>query len=230
MTAILKELILTNVNKDNILAFERIKRFAKTENIPEQEFQTLSYEIGGASALDPLMQELKGNLDENFQEPISRLNEDTQKMWQKTIQAAHRGFLARMVMSVVVFIVGIIILFTSWYRAIFLNLSLEQLIGPGVSFFSALATISIVIYKGPLKDIRQSVNDLGIASAAFIAYVHRVLQISHTFSYYYLKKEITYKEMTNSSKLIEQAMKSTIHMLSSKDDKSPASDVRDEKK
>jgi len=68
----------------------------------------------------------------------------------------------------------------------------------------------LVIYSGPLKEIRQSVNDLGIANASFIAYVHPVLEISHTFSFYYLQQQITFQEMEKSSKLIQEAMFDTI--------------------
>jgi hypothetical protein len=82
----------------------------------------------------------------------------------------------------------------------------------------------LVIYRGPLREIRNSVNDLGIASAAFIAYIHRVLQISHTFSFHYLKQQITFDAVEKSSKLIKEAMSDTTGRLQADktDDQSPA--------
>lgn len=93
------------------------------------------------------------------------------------------------------------------------QLNLAQWIGPGVTFISGLSTMLFIVYRGPLNDIRNSVNDLGIASASFIAYIHRVLQISHTFSFYYLKEQITFEEMKKSNALIEDAMKDTVKTL-----------------
>lgn len=159
----------------------------------------------------PIEQVLQFNLQEYFQQPITRLNEDTRVMWQNTIRYAQYGFLARIWMSVAVFLVGLVLFATSSWLMLFGNLNLEQLFGPGISFVAGLGAMIAVIYTGPLKEIRKSVDDLGIASAAFIAYIHRVLEISHTFSYYYLKNQMSFDEMTKSSKLIEDAMSSTIN-------------------
>jgi predicted RNA-binding Zn-ribbon protein involved in translation (DUF1610 family) len=159
------------------------------------------------------IKELRQNLNENFQIPISKLNEETQKMWQNTIKYAQFGFLVRMILSIIIFFLGAILLCVSSWRIIFGQLSFEQFLGPGVSFASGLAAMFSVIYKGPLKDIRTSISDLGIASATFIAYIHQILQISHTFSFYYLNQQISFSEMKKSNDLIQEAMKVTIKAL-----------------
>jgi len=82
----------------------------------------------------------------------------------------------------------------------------------------------LIVYTGPLREIRRSVNDLAIGSAAFIAYVHRVLEISHTFSFYYLRQEISFEEMKKSSDMIEDAMNDTVSMLRHEDVK-PVEDI-----
>jgi len=43
--------------------------------------------------------------------------------------------------------------------------------------------------------------------------VHRVLEISHTFTYYYLKDKMSFEEMMKSTQLIDEAMSSTITMF-----------------
>jgi hypothetical protein len=161
--------------------------------------------------IDPVKEVLQASLEEYFQEPITRLNDDTRQMWQKTIRYAQYGFLARIWMSVIIFLVGLVILAISSWRIIFGDLSSEQLFGTSLTFVGGLGAMFAVIYSGPLKEIRKSVNDLGIASAAFIAYVHRILEISHTFTFYYLKEKMSFEEMVKSNKLIDEAMSSTIN-------------------
>jgi hypothetical protein len=54
---------------------------------------------------------------------------------------------------------------------------------------------------------------LATANAVFIAYVHRILETSHTFSYYYLHEQISFEDMAKSSALIKEAMENTIRSL-----------------
>lgn len=72
-----------------------------------------------------------------------------------------------------------------------------------------LATLALASANDDRKIAGDRIN------AAFIAYVHRVLQISHTYSFYYLKQQLTFTEMTQSSDLIQSAMSDTIKALGS---------------
>jgi HEAT repeat protein len=223
MTGVLAKLIIQSAEESPLLAGDRVNEYQKTHQIPEDQLRELRIEIGGETALDPIMETLKTNLDKYFQEPIHDLNEHTRAMWQRTMTYAQIGFIARITMSILVFLVGMVLVAVSSWQVLSgnLQLDLEQLLGPGVSFVSGLGTMLLIVYTGPLKEIRRSVNDLGIGSAAFIAYVHRVLEISHTFSFYYLKEKITFEEMGKSSELIKGAMHDTIMMLHEDEDKPP---------
>ena len=64
-------------------------------------------------------------------------------------------------------------------------------------------------------------NDVASANAAFMAYVHRILETSHTFSYYYLTQRISFEEMQKSSEIIKEAMNNTIQALNEGDHKPP---------
>lgn len=217
MIGIFAKLIIEICDRNQLYAGQKVKEYEKVFKIQPDKLRDLRIAIGGEIALDPLLSILKNNLDENFQKPIAKLNKDTRNMWQKTIRYAQYGFTTRMAMSVIVFLVGIFLLILSSWEILFEQIKSEQIFGVGVSFITGLGMMLTIVYRGPLKEIRKSVNDLGIASAAFIAYVHRVLEISHTFSYYYLNQKITFSEMTNSSKLIDEAMNNTVGLLSTKE-------------
>lgn len=227
LTGIFAQLIVDSTGRSLRTAGERVNEFERSHTLPADALQKLRIEIGGETALDPIIKELRANLQKNFQEPIRQLNGDTHRMWQATIRDARYGFAARMILSGVVFVVGIVILVVSFSRIISNELRPEQLLGPGVSFVSGLAMMLLIIYTGPLKEIRQSVADLGIASAAFIAYVHRVLEVSHTFSFYYLKENMTFDEMQKSSDLIGIAMRETVRALQTGDKRTAENVIRD---
>ena len=213
MLAILAELIISSLGGSQERAGSRLNIPAVVEKLSPEILQELRIHIGGKTALDPIMQELRKNLDLYFQKPIHELNQQTQASWHSAIVYAQIGFIVRMAMSVAVFIVGLILLWLSARQLITGQLAASDLFGPGITFVSGMGSILLVIYSGPLREIRQSVSDLGSASAAFIAYTHRVLQISHTFSSYYITQKLTFEEMEKSSQLIGEAMEQTVKLL-----------------
>jgi hypothetical protein len=209
----LAELIIASVGRSTEAAGDRVSYYQKKQGLPDEQFERLRIEIGGGKALAPILRVLHEDLKKNFQDPINDLNSLTQKQWQRTIFFSQIGFFVRMIMSVVVFFAGMILLYFASRELLFGNLAPERLLGPGISFASGLGTMLLVIYTGPLKEIRRSMIDLGAASASFIAFVHRVLQVSHTFSAYYLDRKMTFAENTTSCALIEKAMRDTVAML-----------------
>lgn len=221
LRGVLAALIIASADGSTVRAGELLNAFATTASLPAGQLEALRIEIGGVTALDPLLRILQSDLRHFFQEPIHQLNEDTRQSWLHTIEAAQNGFRWRMRMSIAVFFVGMALLIVSSMRFLFGDdLSTEQLFGSGVSFFAGVASVLLTIYSGPLKDIRQSVRDLSAASAAFIGYVHTVLQISHTFSSQYLQQRMTFAEMKESSALLQAAMTATVVSLG--EDEPPA--------
>jgi hypothetical protein len=216
MTSVIAALLIASADGSLSVAGERINRYQESAKIPTEKLRLLRIEVGGHVALDPLLNVLKENLKENFQEPIKKLNDDTQRMWTETIRHAQQGFRVRIIMSVVTFGIGVALVVASFLMVVFGNLEAEALVGTAVSFGTGIITMLLTVYSGPLKEIRRSVSDLGIASAAFIAFIHQVLEISHTFSFYYLNQQITFDIMQESSGLINEAMKNTIQLLEDK--------------
>ncbi len=213
MTGNIAELMVADLGENASLTGERINHYEKVNDVPPDRLRKLRIEVGGASALDPLMKILQDNLKNNFQQPILELNAETRKVWQKTIGMARCGFFIRIIMSIFVFLAGITLVVFAGYQLLFGNLPSEQLLGPGVSFVSGLGILLGLIYSQPLGDIRRSVSELGIANVTFIAYIHRVLQISHTFSFKYLERNLTPDDLDKFNKLVEEASSNAIAQL-----------------
>ena len=95
MTSILAKLIIQSAEENPLLAGERVNEYQKAHQIPEDQLRELRIEIGGETALDPIMKTLQHNLDKYFQQPIAKLNEDTRVMWQRTMLYAQIGFIVR---------------------------------------------------------------------------------------------------------------------------------------
>ena len=213
LAAIMAGLIIASADGSLSLAGERVNLYQRENQISESDLQTLRIEIGGATALNPILLKLEENLQKNFQEPISELNNETRAMWRQVIRNAQLIFGLRTLMSVIVFAVGIYLVIGSYQQ--FIQGSLDQvgLFGSGVSFIGGLGLILATVYTGPLKEIRQAVSDFGIANATYIAYVHRILQISHTFTLYYLKEEISFERAKEAGALIEDAANDAMVLL-----------------
>lgn len=212
MSGILAALIIECDEGNVELAGHRINAYQQNHGLQASDLLTLRMQMGGTPALSGVMGVLRANLDEYFQKPINQLNEDTRKSWKTALKNATLGFEVRLWMSVVVFAMGAALVAISSFKIFFRQPTPESM----ESFAAGLAAMLLVVYVGPLTDIRQSVNDLASANAAFIGYVHRVLETSHTFSFYYLKDKISFEELQKSSQLIKDAMDNTVQVLNRK--------------
>ncbi len=216
ITAVLAALIIASANSSMTLAAERIDAYQQKSGVTAEQLQQLRVEVGGSKALDPILRQLGENLKKNFQEPINDLNERTSKVWRQTILIAQIGFILRATMSVSLFFIGAYLVLDS-YQAIKSGIDPALIYGPSVSFVAGLGTMLTMIFTGPLKEIRKAVGDVGTATTVFIAYIHRILQISHTFSYYYLQRKINFEELEKAGKLIEDTMRDTVELLQNGD-------------
>ena len=212
MTEILGRLLVQAVDGDQETAGARINAYESQHPEAEAGLRKLREAVGGSEALEPIMSALKDNLAE-FDAPIRELNVETRAAWELTIKNAQDGFRARMWMSGVVFAVGIFLLAVSSYKFLSGSITGADLYGAGVPFVSGLAMTLLVVYRGPLAEIRQSVNDVAIANASFIAFVHRVMETSITFSHYYLKQEMTFENLGKANTLIQSALMDTVRAL-----------------
>jgi hypothetical protein len=200
---IFAELIKVSTDNNGAVINEQLELYRERENISEEILQALRVEIGGAETLRPVLNKLEKNLQEYFQKPIDRLNSDTQTVWKQTIFLANLGFVIRLSLNLAVFIIGAYFMLDSYGRIVDGSLPTERLVALMAVFIGGGATMFTTFFTFPLKQIKQAVSDVGLANVAFISYIHRVLQISHTFSYFYLNGEISFKEIESAASQIE---------------------------
>ena len=209
MTALIAKLIVQSVGESPLVAAERVNNYQIANNIPANTLKLLRINIGGQTAFNPLLRDLQ----EQFQTPLKDIDQETRENWHRTIGYAQFGFLARMIMSIVVFLAGIILVGVSSWKLLFGQLQAEQLLGPGVSLLGGLGTMVLIVYSGPLKDIRESIDELATDSAAFIAFVHCATQISLAFSYHFLREQVPFEYVEKSNKLIRETLVETANVL-----------------
>ncbi len=217
LVSLLAALIIASANDRMSIVAARISAYQTDNNITDQQLQPLRIEVGGVEALTPILKKLEKNLEEYFQKPILQLNQSTSAVWQQTIRIAQWGFALRALMSVTLFVIGAYLVIHSYLQFVSGSLNLEQFVGPGVSFIAGLGTMFSMVFTGPLKEIRKAVNDVGRSSAIFISYIHRILQVSHTFSFFYLKEEIDFDKLKEASDLMEDTMRDAIEALKNPD-------------
>ncbi len=198
---------------DATRAGQEVNEFEQRHGVTPDTLRWLRIELGGTTALDPILAQLRSDLREYFQVPVHMLNEQTRGEWQQTLSDARWGFRVRMAMSVVVFVVGVFLIVASSVQFLFGSLDAMAAWGAGVSFVGGLSAMLLVVYSGPLRDIRDAVRDLGSSNAVFIAYVHRVLQASHTFSALYLREKMTLDDAERTARLMQDAMQASIAAL-----------------
>jgi hypothetical protein len=182
-----------------------IDKLQKQGDLSPESLQHLRIEVGGHLTLDPVLKVLSDNLRKYFQEPIEQLNKQTSEAWLDTINSARNGFKLRVWMSVIVFGAGLLLIALSVVLFLSGKLTSAEAVGSGTTFAGGLTATLLVVYSGPLKDIRQSVSDLGAANVTFIGFIHQVLQVSHTFSAHYLKEGVSFDEVKGSAEIIRAA-------------------------
>lgn len=205
LTGILADILVANGDGDPDAVGRAIDAYETTHKIDGQVLQPLRIEVGGALTLDPILAIIQKNLYENFQVPIKNLNDQTSEMWTSTIASARKAFTIRTVMSICVFVIGVALIGTSIALFVSGKLTAAQAVGSGTAFTGGLVATLLTVYSGPLKDIRQSVSDLGAANVAFIAFVHQVLQVSHTFTAHYLHGTVSFDEARQAAEIITLA-------------------------
>ncbi|MEZ4592792.1 MAG: hypothetical protein R3D55_16840 [Chloroflexota bacterium] len=210
---IFADLIKTSTGNNNTIINEQLELYREKNNISEEILQALRVEIGGAQTLKPLLNKLEKNLLDYFQKPIDSLNTDTQTVWKRTIFLANLGFGLRISLNLAVFVIGAYFMIDSYNRIVAGTLTTQQLTTLMAVFIGGGATMFATFFTFPLKQIKRAVTDVGLANVAFISYIHGVLQISHTFSYFYLNGDITFAEIEHAARRIEETSHEAILTL-----------------
>lgn len=207
------DLIKASTGNNSAVINEQLELYREKTNVSEEILQALRVEIGGAQTLKPLLNKLEKNLLDYFQKPIDSLNTDTQTVWKRTIFLANLGFILRISLNLAVFIIGAYFMIDSYNRIVAGTLETEQLVALMAVFIGGGVTMFTTFFTFPLKQIKRAVTDVGLANVAFISYIHGVLQISHTFSYFYLNGNISFGEIKHAAKQLEETSHEAILTL-----------------
>ncbi|MCA9897406.1 MAG: hypothetical protein H6654_16525 [Ardenticatenaceae bacterium] len=215
---IFADLIKASPNINSSVIQERLELYQTNKNVSEEVLDNLRIEIGGKETLKPLTDKLEKNLLQFFQQPLHQLNTETQTVWRRTVFLANLSFFIRITLNVAIFVIGAYFMIDA-YKAIVhpanpdLPLPTERLVALMAVFIGSGATMFGTFFTLPLKQIKRAVTDVGLANVAFISFIHGVLQISHTFSYFYLNGKITFKEIEQAAKQIEESSHEAILAL-----------------
>jgi hypothetical protein len=139
------------------------------DNVPEPDIRPLRIEIGGEAALRPILDAVQND----FSKPLNQLFQKTMSDWRTLTTDAQRGFKARLIMSVTVFVVGLLLTVVSFFVVVFGNQG-ERILGPGVTLAAGLGSMLAVVYRGPLRDLRAAVADLADTNVGFMGFMHQL--------------------------------------------------------
>lgn len=167
-----------------------------------------------ASGQQEVLDQLQSNLQAFYVKAADELIDQTMSEWKTTVAQAKLGFTTRLWMNIIMFGLGVVITVASLIL-LFVNNSagLTAMVGSGISLIAGIATMSATLFFGPLREIARSVADVGVLNTSMIGYIHRVLQISHTFQYLYLTQKIDLQQLTSTTDLVEKATQFTTSNL-----------------
>lgn len=180
---------------------------AKEEKMKLEEFYRF---FPKPNTNDDLVGKLQQGFQNNYVDVAAKLTERTMREWETTVGQAKSGFTARLWMNIVMFSLGVVLTISGIIFMFTSNSSgMVQLFGTGVSLIAGVATMGATLFFGPLREIARSVADVGVLNTSLIGYIHRVLQISHTFEYLYLTQKISLEQLETMNNLIDKSNQAT---------------------
>lgn len=183
---------------------------SRSMSIPDSQLKPLRIEVGGEVALSPFLEERARAQKEDFEEPVRGVLNETQRQWQKTMSSATFAFRAKVWMSIALFVVGLAIIAVGAWRYLAGD---SNLWGPGVSLAAGLGAMAGVTYGTPLKQIREATRELGSSNAAFISFVHRIQQVSFTFTHEYTAGKVGTAELEAFGSMLTDAARQVVDIL-----------------
>ena len=143
-------------------------------------------ELGGQAATQILMNERAKALD-NYTVILNDADNDVRVHFKELMLQAKIAFWLSLIMHVVVFVIGVWMLFASLSTALDRGLPvLSTWIGVGGAGAGALAILLSAFYRNPLKNVRGSLNALMQVDVVFLGYVRQINQIDATFKHMFL--------------------------------------------
>jgi len=203
----------------------------------EGRAQSLLEQIGGRQAINVLVDRRMTALAQ-AQGRVKEFDEQALKIFTETIGQAKRGFFISLVMSAVVFLVGIFLLVGSASILFWGNPNQVQVV---IGFLGGLTGISsslFMFYRDPLGRIERAVSNLVQTEVAFLGYIRQVTQITAMFEREYLDNDsFGIEELEKLLGYTDHTMKETMPLINrytaqsanKADDLIPTTDKKSEK-
>ena len=173
---------------------------------------TLMEHIGGPEAMSVLVE----TRIEALNKAKSRVEEFDQQgltIFQDTIVQAKRGFSLNLLMSEIIFIVGIFLLCFSIYLILQPTSNNFNLLFGASSGLTGIGTILMMFYHGPSERINRAVTNLVQIEIAFLGYIRQVTQIMAMFEREYLNDDFNIDELIKLLDYIENTLKVTMPLV-----------------
>lgn len=179
-------LILTSsalkwLNRKDGRILNKLEEVMNGYNNEEQDMaRKLIVEIGGKSAMRRLG--AREQLKKKYYETMDVAQEKVNTMFESTMKDAKKGFMVAMGMDVTIFVIGVILITTSAFIAIFNN-NLSSWAGIGASGGTGvLSVLYSMFFSKPRKQVKDNVNHLMNLKIIFLAYLRELNQLDQSFS------------------------------------------------
>ena len=192
---------------DNVRAGNTLNDILEESEYDPDVAQELRIALGGQTSLQPILDELKRALDEDFSGTVGQLNEKTLSSWQTSIRYTQIAFWVRTIMSGLVFVTGLFFTVMSTWMFLRGTQDSAAIWGAGTSMVGGFTAMFAVIYAGPLKDVKKTIDDLNDTGIRLIGFTHQILQVSLFYRLKYLKEEIDVPLIKDLTLIIETAQR-----------------------
>lgn len=185
MTGILAALITENCGRNLHRANRFINEYETTRHIASAHLDPLRLEIN--ATITPA--ELQNTLQTRFYQPIDQTHAEIKEVWLESIRHSQQFLRIRLYSSLGTRVIGgIILILGAIGTGLFSNAATTYLL-------LSIAGLALIIlsfsFRDSVTDARQALAHIGIANAAYSAYVQRTLQISNGYAQQFLKGQLT---------------------------------------
>ncbi len=207
MTGILAALITENCGRNLHRANRFINEYETTHQIASARLDPLRLEIN--ATITPA--ELQNTLQTRFYQPIDQTHAEIKKVWLESIHQSQQFLRYRLLATLVIRGLGGLVLLIGAMGA-------RQLSDATTTYLLlSIAGLALIIlsfsFRDSVTDARQALAHIGIANAAYSAYVQRTLQISNGYAQQFLKGQLTPDDIAKSTELIQKALNSTVSAM-----------------
>ena len=144
-----------------------------------------------ANSLDKLLTKLgistltRNYLTNDYRSRMDTLWKNSETSWKQSIDSARFNYWILLLMSMIIFLIGITLLLIPVGQLASQQIKLETAFSTGLSLLTGLGLIISLFYGGPFKNINNTINRLNRTHVAFVGFMTRISQIAIAFEHEY---------------------------------------------